>query len=46
MAVHGWFGDAVRMRCWEDLLISEGTYVTGCRKNNLREDGEGSTASG
>ena len=29
-AVHGWFGDGVRIACWEDLLLSEGvtTYVT------------------
>jgi len=24
-ASHGWFGDAVRLRCWEDLVLSEGT---------------------
>lgn len=29
-AAHGWFGDGVRLRCWEDLALSEGTtsYVT------------------
>ncbi len=29
-AAHGWFGDGVRLRCWEDLTLSEGTtsYVT------------------
>ena len=29
-AIHGWFGDGVRLRCWEDLTLSEGTtcYVT------------------
>jgi hypothetical protein len=29
-AVHGWFGDGVRIACWEDLVLSEGTtsYVT------------------
>ncbi|MEO7331978.1 MAG: M1 family aminopeptidase [Minicystis sp.] len=29
-AAHGWFGDGVRIRCWEDLALSEGTtsYVT------------------
>jgi hypothetical protein len=29
-AAHGWFGDGVRIRCWEDLTLSEGTtsYVT------------------
>lgn len=24
-AAHGWFGDAVRMGCWEDFVLSEGT---------------------
>jgi len=24
-AAHGWFGDGVRMSCWEDLVLSEGT---------------------
>ncbi len=29
-AVHGWFGDGVRIRCWEDMTLSEGTtsYLT------------------
>ena len=29
-AAHGWFGNAVRIACWEDLLLSEGTasYLT------------------
>jgi hypothetical protein len=24
-AAHGWFGDSVRIACWEDLVLSEGT---------------------
>jgi aminopeptidase N len=24
-AAHGWFGDGVRVACWEDLTLSEGT---------------------
>ncbi len=30
-AAHGWFGGAVRIRCWEDFVLSEGTvsYLTG-----------------
>ena len=24
-AAHGWFGDGVRLACWEDLTLSEGT---------------------
>ncbi|HYP75582.1 MAG TPA: M1 family aminopeptidase [Polyangiaceae bacterium] len=24
-AAHGWFGNGVRLRCWEDLVLSEGT---------------------
>jgi aminopeptidase N len=29
-AGHGWFGDGVRMQCWEDFVLSEGTnsYIT------------------
>lgn len=29
-AVHGWFGNGVRLRCWEDFVLSEGTvsYLT------------------
>lgn len=29
-AVHGWFGNGVRMACWEDFVLSEGTttYLT------------------
>ena len=24
-AAHAWFGDGVRLRCWEDFILSEGT---------------------
>ncbi|MCA9671420.1 MAG: peptidase M1 [Myxococcales bacterium] len=29
-AAHGWFGDGVRLQCWEDFVLSEGTvtYLT------------------
>jgi hypothetical protein len=29
-AAHGWFGDGIRLRCWEDFVLSEGTvdYIT------------------
>jgi aminopeptidase N len=29
-AAHGWYGDGVRMACWEDFVLSEGTvtYMT------------------
>jgi hypothetical protein len=29
-ATHGWFGDGIRLRCWEDFVLSEGTadYLT------------------
>jgi hypothetical protein len=29
-SIHGWFGDGIRVACWEDLALSEGvtTYVT------------------
>jgi hypothetical protein len=26
-AAHGWFGDGVRLRCWEDFVLSEGTVT-------------------
>ncbi|MGE0398845.1 MAG: M1 family aminopeptidase [Kofleriaceae bacterium] len=30
-AVHGWFGDGIRIACWEDFVLSEGTtsYLAG-----------------
>ncbi len=30
-AGHGWFGDGIRIACWEDMVLSEGTitYLTG-----------------
>ncbi len=29
-AAHGWYGDGIRLACWEDLVLSEGTvtYLT------------------
>jgi len=29
-AIHGWFGNGIRMACWEDFVLSEGTtsYLT------------------
>ena len=29
-AAHGWFGDGIRLKCWEDFVLSEGTvsYLT------------------
>ncbi len=26
-AAHGWYGDGVRLRCWEDFTLSEGTVT-------------------
>jgi hypothetical protein len=26
-AAHGWFGDGVRLACWEDFVLSEGTVT-------------------
>lgn len=26
-AAHGWFGDGIRIRCWEDFVLSEGTVT-------------------
>lgn len=30
-SAHGWFGDGIRIACWEDFVLSEGTvnYLTG-----------------
>jgi aminopeptidase N len=30
-ASHGWFGDGIRLKCWEDFVLSEGTvsYLAG-----------------
>lgn len=30
-AAHGWYGDAIRIACWEDFVLSEGTvsYLAG-----------------
>ncbi len=30
-AAHGWFGDGIRLSCWEDFVLSEGTvsYLAG-----------------
>ena len=33
---HGWFGDAVRLECWEDFVLSEGT-VTYMTAKTLQE---------
>ena len=43
-AAHGWFGNGVRIRCWEDFVLSEGTvsylqaHVTGAIKGQAAED--------
>jgi aminopeptidase N len=26
-AAHGWFGDGIRLQCWEDFVLSEGTVT-------------------
>src|SRR3569833_2958742 len=30
-SAHGWFGDGIRLQCWEDFVLSEGTvsYLAG-----------------
>jgi aminopeptidase N len=42
-AAHGWYGDGVRIACWEDFVLSEGTvsYLTA----RVTEDVVGSTAA-
>ncbi len=37
-AAHGWFGDSVRLACWEDFVLSEGT-VTYMAAHALEEVG-------
>ncbi len=39
-AAHGWFGDAVRLACWEDFVLSEGT-VTYMAARAAEETGAG-----
>lgn len=37
-AAHAWFGDGVRMQCWEDFVVSEGT-VTYMAARGLQQVG-------
>jgi aminopeptidase N len=39
-AAHAWFGDGVRLQCWEDFVLSEGT-VTYMASRGLEEAGAG-----
>lgn len=42
-AVHGWFGNGVRIRCWEDFVLSEGTasYLTARALTAVAGEDEG-----
>lgn len=42
-AVHGWFGDGIRIACWEDLTLSEGTtsYLTARALEAVRGEAAG-----
>jgi aminopeptidase N len=42
-AVHGWFGDGIRIACWEDLTLSEGTttYLTARAIEAVRGEAAG-----
>jgi aminopeptidase N len=42
-AAHGWFGDGVRLKCWEDLVLSEGTATYLAAR--VAEDVVGTTQS-
>jgi hypothetical protein len=44
-AAHGWFGNGVRLRCWEDFVLSEGvaTYLTARAVEAV--DGQGAAAA-
>ena len=48
-SAHGWFGDGIRIACWEDFVLSEGTVsatsparaldvvAPDCRRDGLDE---------
>lgn len=42
-AAHGWFGDGVRIACWEDFVLSEGTvsYLEARAITQVMGDAEG-----
>lgn len=42
-AAHGWFGNGVRLRCWEDFVLSEGlaTYLAARALEAVRGADEG-----
>lgn len=42
-AAHGWFGNGVRLRCWEDFVLSEGvaTYLAARALEAVRGPAEG-----
>ena len=42
-AAHGWFGNGVRLRCWEDFVLSEGvaTYLAARALEAVRGAAEG-----
>ncbi|MCB9600332.1 MAG: hypothetical protein H6722_11590 [Sandaracinus sp.] len=44
-AAHGWFGDAVRIACWEDFVLSEGlaTYLAARAVEAVSGESEGAT---
>jgi len=43
-AVHAWFGDGVRLRCWEDLTLSEGVATYLAARVTGAVDGEAAEA--
>ncbi|MBK9030159.1 MAG: peptidase M1 [Myxococcales bacterium] len=45
-AAHGWFGDGIRLACWEDFVLSEGaaTYYEARVVEEVGEPGAGAAA--
>ncbi len=45
-AAHGWFGDGVRLACWEDFALSEGaaTYYEARLAEEVGDAGDGTAA--
>jgi aminopeptidase N len=44
-AAHGWFGDGIRLRCWEDFVLSEGTVTYLAARAIEEVDGAGAGAA-
>ena len=45
-AAHGWYGDGIRIACWEDFVLSEGTvnYISARALGKINGDAAGQAA--